>query len=112
MTAPRAGARGRYDFQLDAHALAARTLTESAAPVRTGLVFLRTPGAPFVARQPPGGEELEQIRRGLLKAALVLADGRRTGVWPKVRRERCEELECGFVRRCHPEEVMSEVSAT
>ena len=107
----RAGARGRYDFQLDAYALAARTLTENAAPVRTGLVFLRTPGAPFVTRGPPGAADLDRIRRGLLNAARVLADGRRTGIWPKVQRARCAELECGFVRRCHPEEVISEVSA-
>ena len=42
----RSAAMGRYDFQLDAYALAADSLTQSAVPVRSGLVFLRSPSAP------------------------------------------------------------------
>jgi len=104
----RAGAAGRYDFQLDAYAVAAQALTGSAVPVRSGLVFLRSPGAPFTAREAPGPAEAEEIRRRLLSAARTVDSGRRTGAWPKVQPARCRELECGFFPRCHPEEVASE----
>ncbi len=105
----RAAAPGRYDFQLDAYALAARALTQDTVQVRTGLVFLRSPGAPFQAREPLGGGEADHIRRRLLDAARTLAEGRCTGTWPKVAPPRCRDLECGFIRRCHPEEVAAEV---
>jgi hypothetical protein len=101
----RAAAAGRYEFQLDAYAVAAQALTGSAVPVRSGLVFLRSPGAPFAAREAPGAAHVEEIRRGLLSAARTVESGRRTGAWPKVQPARCRELECGFFRRCHPEEV-------
>jgi hypothetical protein len=104
----RAAAPGRYDFQLDAYALAARALTQDTVQVRTGLVFLRSPGAPFRAREALRAGEAEQIRLRLLEAARVLSEGRRTGTWAKVPVARCRELECGFVRRCHPEEAMAE----
>ena len=107
----RSAAMGRYDFQLDAYALAADSLTQSAVPVRSGLVFLRSPSAPFVVRDPPSLEELQRIRQRLLDAARVVASGRRSGVWPKVQAARCRELECGFFRRCHSEEVRAAVSA-
>jgi hypothetical protein len=101
----------RYDFQLDAYALAADALTDSAVPVRSGLVFLRSRSAPFVAREPPSAEELQRIRQRLLEAARVVAAGRRSGVWPKAPAARCRELECGFFRRCHSEDVREPVSA-
>jgi len=103
----RAAGRGRYEFQLDAYTLAARELTESRLPVRSGLVFLRSPRATFNPRPPPGDEELAQIRRRLLDAARAVASGRRTGLWPKVEPSRCRDLECGFFRRCHPEQPAS-----
>ena len=82
-------------------------LTGSTVPVRSGLVFLRSPGAAFAPREPPGAAELESIRRRLLEAARAVASGRRTSVWPKTEPARCRELECGFLRRCHPEEVVA-----
>ena len=103
----RAAPPERYQFQLDAYALAARELTGSTVPVRSGLVFLRSPGAAFAPREPPGAAELESIRRRLLEAARAVASGRRTSVWPKTEPARCRELECGFLRRCHPEEVVA-----
>jgi len=103
----RAAAAGRYEFQLDAYAVAAQALTGSAVPVRSGLVFLRSPGAPFAAREAPGAAHVEEIRRGLLSAARTVESGRRTGAWPKVEPARCRELECGFFRRCHPEVTVS-----
>jgi hypothetical protein len=106
----RATGGGRYDFQLDAYALAADALTQSTVPVRSGLVFLRSPSAPFVAREPPAHDELQAIRQRLLDAAGVVAAGRRTGIWPKAQAARCRELECGFFRRCHPEEVREPVT--
>jgi hypothetical protein len=92
----------RYAAQLDAYALAARELTSGAVPVRTGIVFLRTPGAPFVERPAPDAPRLAAIRDGLLDAGRDIARGRATGDWPKVPRARCEALACGFLPRCHP----------
>src|SRR5207248_5455893 len=92
-----------YAAQLDAYALAARELLRAAPlQVRTGIVFLRTKGAPFAERQPAAEDE---IRARLLSAAKAIADGRRTGVWSKVEIARCHELRCGFVNRCHPGQI-------
>ena len=89
----------RYAAQLDAYALAARELVgESPLPVRTGIVFLRSKGAPFVERAPAAAEE---IRARLLDAAQAIADGRRSGSWPVVEPPACREIGCGFIRRCH-----------
>ena len=90
----------RYQAQLDAYALAARELTASALPVRAGIVFLRSRGAPFAEHAPA---ELAQIGQGLLEAASAVAEGRRSGNWPMARIERCRDLSCGFLRRCHPD---------
>ena len=94
----------KYARQLDAYALAAHALVEGAVPVRTGIVFLRSPGTPWAGRPAPDAEALEQIRSGLTTAARGLAHGRRTGVWPRIEPARCEEISCGFFRRCHPDE--------
>lgn len=93
----------RYSAQLDAYALAARELTSGAVPVRTGIVFLRSPGAPFVERAPPDERGLNAIRESLLDAGSDIAHGRATGEWRKIDRAGCERLECGFIGRCHPE---------
>jgi hypothetical protein len=106
----RAAAAGRYEFQLDAYSAAAQALLGSAVPVRSGLVFLRSPGAPFAAREAPGAGERDNIRRRLLAAGRAVESGRRTGVWPKVQPARCREMECGFFRRCHPEDVKPEAT--
>jgi ATP-dependent exoDNAse (exonuclease V) beta subunit len=91
----------RYAAQLDAYALAAHEMTAGALPVKTGIVFLRSPGAPFVERPAPDAARLKVIRDGLLDAGRDIAHGRATGSWPKVERPRCETLECGFIHRCH-----------
>jgi hypothetical protein len=88
----------RYAAQLDAYALAARELMGAALPVRTGIVFLRSRGAPFVEREPA---DPETTRNRLLDAAAAIAEGRRTGAWPRVEPARCRELGCGFLQRCH-----------
>ncbi|MGE5049719.1 MAG: PD-(D/E)XK nuclease family protein, partial [Deltaproteobacteria bacterium] len=91
----------RYAAQLDAYALAARELMGAAAlPVRTGIVFLRSKGAPFVEREPA---DAEATRNRLLDAAAAIADGRRSGTWPRIEPGGCRELGCGFLRRCHGE---------
>lgn len=91
----------RYGAQLDAYALAAHTLVEGATPVRAGLVFLKSRGA-FVEREPLDEAARERARAGLLQAAAAIEAGRRTGAWPKEEPARCEALDCGFLRRCHP----------
>ena len=101
----RAAGTSRYEFQLDAYALAADALTHSTVPVRSGVVFLRSPATSFVTREPPTVEALQAIRQRLLAAGAAVASGRSTGVWPKADPARCRELECGFLRRCHPDEV-------
>ena len=88
----------RYAAQLDAYALAASELVQGALPVRTGIVFLRSKGAPYVERP---AADLAAIRTRLLEAAASIARGRSTGLWPKVEPARCRELGCGFIRRCH-----------
>jgi len=88
----------RYAAQLDAYALAARELLQGALPVRTGIVFLRSKGAPFAPRDPAAAEK---TRAQLLQAARAIADGRRTGSWPKIPPDHCRSIGCGFVRRCH-----------
>ncbi|HET9753571.1 MAG TPA: PD-(D/E)XK nuclease family protein, partial [Myxococcales bacterium] len=88
----------RYAAQLDAYALAARELMGAALPVRTGIVFLRSKGAPFVEREPA---DAETTRNRLLDAAAAIADGRRSGTWPRIEPGRCRDLGCGFLRRCH-----------
>ena len=70
----------------------------SALPVRTGIVFLRSKGAPFVEREPA---DAETTRARLLDAASSIAAGRRSGSWPRIEPGRCRELGCGFFRRCH-----------
>ena len=94
----------RYAAQLDAYALAAAELVQGTLPVRTGIVFLRSKGAPYAERPAASAEELAAIRTRLLGAAKAIAVGRRTGQWPKVEIARCEEIGCGFVRRCHAQE--------
>jgi ATP-dependent exoDNAse (exonuclease V) beta subunit len=92
----------RYAAQLDAYALAAHELlSEAPRAVRTGVVFLRSKGAPFVERVPAAPE---QTRTRLLDAARSIADGRRTGIWPMIGSALCREIGCGFIRRCHPAE--------
>jgi hypothetical protein len=91
----------RYAAQLDAYALAASELVERSVPVKSGIVFLRTKGAPFVERT---ARNLDEMRARLLSAAAAVAEGRRTGTWPLVEPARCREIGCGFVRRCHPQE--------
>ncbi len=88
----------RYAVQLDAYALAASELVQGALPIRTGIVFLRSKGAPYVERP---AANLPAIRTRLLEAAASIAHGRSSGVWPKVEPARCRELGCGFLRRCH-----------
>ena len=88
----------RYAPQLDAYALAAAELVDRSVPVRAGIVFLRTPGAPFVEKAPSAASE---IRARLLQAASAIAEGRRTGAWPKAAQETCRSIGCGFLRRCY-----------
>jgi len=89
----------RYAAQLDAYALAAHELlAETPRAVRTGVVFLRSKGAPFVEHVPAAPEE---TRTRLLEAARSIAEGRRTGVWPLIESAHCREIGCGFIRRCH-----------
>jgi ATP-dependent exoDNAse (exonuclease V) beta subunit len=90
----------RYSAQLDAYALAAHELVQGAVPVRTGIVFLRSRGAPFAERPPA---QPARIRADLLRAAAAVAEGRRSGEWPKIDRTRCEQISCGFIHRCHGE---------
>jgi ATP-dependent helicase/nuclease subunit A len=92
-----------YARQLDAYALAAHELVQGAVPVRTGVVFLRSPGAPFAERAAADADGMARIRERLLQAGRALADGRRSGVWPGIPAVDCRELGCGFLRRCHPE---------
>ena len=88
----------RYAAQLDAYALAASELLQGTLPVRTGIVFLRSPGAPYVERP---AADLAAVRTRLLEAASSISQGRNTGVWPKIQPSRCRDLGCGFLRRCH-----------
>ena len=90
----------RYAAQLSAYALAAHELAGGRL-VHTGLVFLRSKGA-FVEGPAGGAAENARTRETLLGAARAIATGRRTGEWAKAPVERCEAIECGFVRRCHP----------
>jgi len=85
----------RYAAQLDAYALAARELLQGALPVRAGIVFLRSKGAPFAEREP------SESRDGFLQAGQAIAEGLQTGSWPKIAPERCRAIGCGFIRRCH-----------
>jgi len=90
----------RYAAQLDAYALAAHELlAEAPRTVRTGIVFLRSKGAPFVEHAPCGPDE---ARTRLLDAAQTISNGRHTGAWPMVDPARCRQIGCGFIRRCHP----------
>ena len=101
----------RYRFQLDAYALAADRLVESAVPVRSALVFLRAKG-PRIEEQPPRDPAgLRGIEERLEGAGAVLWEGRRTGRWPRIDRALCRELGCGFVRRCHGEDGKEEVAS-
>jgi ATP-dependent helicase/nuclease subunit A len=84
-----------YAAQLDAYALAAGELVQRALPVRTGIVFLRSKGAPYAERVPG------DARGRLSEAARRIAEGRATGAWPKAERAQCEEMRCGFIGRCH-----------
>jgi hypothetical protein len=103
----RGGRTERYAFQLDAYALAAHALTANQVPVRTGLVLLRAKGAPFLEDAPRTPDQMERTRSRVREAARTLADGRRTGIWPKIELPRCREVECGFVSRCHRAELSS-----
>jgi len=100
----------RYAAQLDAYALAARELMGAfPLPVRAGIVFLRSPGAPFVEREPASPDATKER---LLDAAAAIAEGRRTGAWSRVEPAKCRDLGCGFLRRCHPDEQGSVQDAT
>jgi hypothetical protein len=90
---------------LDAYALAAHQITAGALPVRAGLVFLRSRGAPVVLRDVQDDATRERTRAALLGAARSIAEGRRTGRFGKRAPEGCREIGCGFVWRCHPEEA-------
>ena len=90
-----------YRFQLDAYALAADRLVDGAVPVRSALVFLRAKGPRIEEQAPREAGELRRIEGRLESAGSVLAEGRRTGRWPRIDVARCREIGCGFVRRCH-----------
>ena len=91
----------RYAAQLDAYALAASELLQGTLPVRTGIVFLRSKGAPYAERPATSAPDLLAVRERLLTAARAIADGQSSGNWPKVDPSRCRSLGCGFLRRCH-----------
>ncbi len=90
-----------YELQLDAYALAVHELVGAALPVRSTLVFLRSPDQIPEAR-PALNEAGRQAQRGkLLAAAAAIAEGRRSGNFPLVAVDRCRAIACGFLQRCH-----------
>ena len=95
----------RYSSQLDAYALAAHELVQGTVGIRTGIVFLRSPGAPYVERPPT--KDLSGVRERLLEAAKDIAEGRKTGTWAKIEPARCRAIGCGFLPTCHPREEPS-----
>jgi len=101
----------RYGFQLDAYALAADRLVESAVPVKSALVFLRAKG-PRIEEQPArDAAGFRRIEEDLERAGGVLAEGRRTGRWPRIHVDRCREIGCGFVGRCHGQDSAASLNA-
>jgi ATP-dependent exoDNAse (exonuclease V) beta subunit len=90
-----------YRFQLEAYALAARTLYPRAPRVAVGLSWLREsdPTPIWVEpRDPAQGE----ARLGALADAL--ADARLRGERPGIARPGCERIRCGYLAWCHREE--------
>jgi ATP-dependent helicase/nuclease subunit A len=93
-----------YALQLGAYALAAHELTSGSVPVQTGLVFLKSRGAPTVLRDPSTASDREQTRKTLLDAARTIAQGRAQSHFAKIEVAGCRAIGCGFLRRCHGEE--------
>lgn len=89
-----------HRFQLATYSLAARNLVAPSAPVRAGIVPLRTPKAP-IAWLPFDAAELDTHADALREAGGRLLVSLSTNRWPKLAPQRCQQLECGFQWRCH-----------
>ncbi len=96
----RRGEPEAYRFQLEAYALAARTLYPRAPRVMVGLSYLREadPTPVWIEPREPEGSA---ARLGALADALATA--RLRGERPGIPRRGCEEIRCGFLSWCHRE---------
>ncbi len=94
----RAGDLERYRFQLEAYALAARTLYPRAPRIRVGLAFLREadPTPVWLAL-----DALEVIESRLTTLCERLAAARAERVRPGIARRGCEAIRCGYLGLCH-----------
>jgi ATP-dependent exoDNAse (exonuclease V) beta subunit len=90
-----------HRFQLATYGLAARQFMEGAnLPLQAGIVPLKTPKAP-VSWVPLPNADLDAHAQLLKESGGHLLQALSTNQWSKLPAERCRELECGFLRRCH-----------
>jgi len=89
-----------YGLQLDTYALAVAQLLKLEGEVRTRLVFLRDRHQPHERLVTPKmrAELKEQVRTVVQELAMPRPAPLD---WPGQPKERCIELGCGFVERCH-----------
>jgi ATP-dependent exoDNAse (exonuclease V) beta subunit len=94
----RAGDLERYRFQLEAYALAARTLYPRAPRIRVGLSFLREadPTPVWLTL-----DDIESIESRLAALCERLAQARVDRLRPGIARRSCEAIRCGYLALCH-----------
>ncbi len=90
-----------YQFQLDCYALAAHNLVKKGVPVRTGVAFLQQRSPEPEMRPPSSDEDLRAFERRLVQATSQLLEATDRGEWAGLPRNRCSEIRCGYLYRCH-----------
>jgi hypothetical protein len=105
----RGGDEGAYGFQLDVYSLAVRAMFPTAVTFRAGLVYL---GGPSAAGEPSWRALAldADIRMRLAGMGDRLVRARWSGTFPRVALERCEQIYCGFIGRCHASTAPDESS--
>jgi hypothetical protein len=95
----RGGPPEGHALQLDVYAAAARERFPNARRLRAGLFFLGGTASEPVWRELP---LVDDVRACIVSLAERLAESRWSSDYPRVARERCEAIYCGFIGRCHP----------
>ena len=102
----RAASVDAHALQLDAYALAARSLFPGTTRIRTGIVFLGGAGEEPVWRRAETSIDAEaDVAQRIASLGAQLVEARWSERFPRAPVTICRTIRCGYVRHCHPEDV-------
>ncbi len=101
----RAASPEAHALELDAYALAARSLFPGTSRIRTGIVFLAGGGEEPVWRSTDSRavETDEAIAARIASLGARLVEARWTERFPRAPIATCRAIRCGYVRHCYPD---------